>query len=112
MLLLLPAYLYAVAASAFSFRCRHHRHHRHRRYRNLTHNQSFKEFVSRVVFESGYSDKRGITLTCDDYFHLLVNFSKNGLHFTNTSGATTAGQQGNDITMKDVEDMCKDDVDM
>ncbi|KAF7458530.1 putative dimethyladenosine transferase [Cryptosporidium felis] len=43
----------------------------------------FKEFVFKILHESGLSSKRGFNVDMDEYFKLLYEFNKNGIHFVN-----------------------------
>ncbi|OII72988.1 Dim1p-like ErmB KsgA methylase [Cryptosporidium ubiquitum] len=51
--------------------------------KNPSGNLPFKAFVFKILEDSGLSSKRGFTVDINEYFRLLFELNKNGIHFVN-----------------------------
>ncbi|KAJ1606713.1 Dim1p-like ERMB/KSGA methylase [Cryptosporidium canis] len=50
----------------------------------------FKSFIFKILEDSGLSAKRGFNVDINDYFRLLFEFNKNGVHFVNIIQGNTS----------------------
>ncbi|EEA05720.1 dimethyladenosine transferase protein, putative [Cryptosporidium muris RN66] len=48
-------------------------------------NVPFKEFVFKILENTGLESKRAFNISIDEYFKLLLEFNKNGIHFVNVA---------------------------
>jgi len=53
-----------------------------------------KAAVEAVLTETGYGEKRALTLSVDDFLALLAAFNAKGLHFSNGAGGGVGGVSG------------------
>ncbi|CAD98641.1 Dim1p-like ERMB/KSGA methylase [Cryptosporidium parvum Iowa II] len=53
-------------------------------------NMPFKTFIFKILEDSGLSSKRGFNVDINEYFRLLFEFNKNGVHFVNIIQGNTS----------------------
>lgn len=57
----------------------------------------FKSYVFKILQDSGLSSKRGFNVDINDFFRLLFEFNKNGIHFVNTQGNAPTNRQPDNL---------------